>query len=162
MLSIVLGIASVVTHSIIYLAVIRIPLKIGFLTRQLLLGCGVYLVSLQLCSIAVEGLSFWRFSASYYFGSVAYFFLTSGLYTSISARILWMLSESDEMILSASTIINACVVAPFVERADQMTQNGLAAQKNGLYFITPAGKQLVNRILWLRKLFGVNTTGFYS
>ncbi len=157
-----IGIFAVIFHVLVYLLVIRIPLKIGNLQRQLVQGAVIYFVAVGICSLMVNDFSFWHFSAVYYFGCVAYFFTTSVVFTSLSVKTLNMLINRPDQSLPSDEIYQECILSPFEERAEMFINNGAAEKVDNLYNITPAGRRYVERLRSIRKLLGVETTGFYS
>jgi len=162
MISLWIGVYAIIFHILAYLLIIRIPIKIGNLTRQIIQGALIYLFVIPVCFVLVDDFLFWQFSAVYYFGCVAYFFITSTVYTSLSVKTLNLLIEQPNRTLSSREIFRYCILSPFEERAEIFVKDGLAEKSQNLFQITPAGRTSVKRLRWIRNLLGVDTVGFYS
>ena len=157
-----IGVLAVIFHVLAYLLILRVPLKTGYLNRQIIQGAMIYLIAITVCLAMVYGFSFWQFSAVYYFGCVVYFFITSVIYTSVSVKTLYLLINQSNQSLPSDDIYRRCILSSFEERAELFVKDGLSENVGNLYVITQVGRTNVQWLRWIRKLFGVETTGFYS
>ena len=107
------------------------------------------------------GAYYWHSAAIFAFGVMAFVFIFSAAYKSISLRAIVLLAESENGSVSVFEITEKLVMKSFVDRVDMLAGAGLVEQGPAGYSLTARGRRTADRIRALQKFFGTHTTGLY-
>jgi len=117
------------------------------------------ILMLVVYSVAVPFNFYLAFSA-FVFLIAAYLFIFGAVYKSLSLRFLLALKFEGGR--ASFSLLDDLVTTPsFVGRVELLCSMGLAEREGGSYQITPKGAVMARKILLLRRLFGISTTGLY-
>jgi asparagine N-glycosylation enzyme membrane subunit Stt3 len=107
------------------------------------------------------GSCYWQSAALYAFCVLAYVFIFSAAYKSISLRAVTLLADSKDSTVTLTEIMEKLVLKSFYDRIDVLLGAGLVAKDQSGFSITAQGRLTANRIVALRKFFGARSNGLY-
>jgi hypothetical protein len=160
--SFLVGMAGFVLFALLFVALLRLRLPIGWFALIIITGLGVHLLSIAAGTIWVKSFSYWYSTSVFAFLWFCFFFVCSIYSVSVSLGIINYLYEQAEKTAPLSKIYEQCIVASFRERADFLITTGQAQKVERGYIATPAGLQTVQRIRLIQKVLGLKSYGFYS
>lgn len=118
--------------------------------------------ALQILALLALGASvyYWHSAAVFALGVMVLVFGFSGVYKSISLRLLLLLATRGAPV-SVSDIHEKLVMKSFCDRVEMLLSAGLIARTHAGYALTDAGRQAARRILALKAFFGSTASGLY-
>ena len=117
------------------------------------------LILLILSSVLMK-MNIWITFCVFAFGVSAYLFVFGAVYKSLSLRILLAIKSKGGR--ASFTQLDVLVTeASFAERAEILCNMNFAVKEGGCYRISKQGEQIAERIVRIRKLFGITTLGLY-
>lgn len=106
------------------------------------------------------GFNFWLAFSIVIFGICACLFVFGAVYKSLSIRFLLITNREGKQ--ASFDLLDTLVTnVSFSERTKILCDMGLAIKENEGFQISKKGMHVANRIVWVRKLFGIKTTGLY-
>jgi len=103
---------------------------------------------------------FWLAFSVILFGISGCLFVFGAVYKSLSIRFLLM-TKAQGKLVSFDLLDVLITKVSFAERTNILCNMGLAIKEKGGYRISKKGLRVAKRIVWLRKLFRIKTTGLY-
>lgn len=160
--SYLVGMAGFVLFALLFIAVQRLRLPIGWFTLMIITGLGVHLFSTAAGYIWIQAFSYWYSASVFAFLWFCFFFGCSIYSVSVSLGIIHYLYEQPGKTAPLSKIYEQVILASFRDRAEFLLNTGQAQKVEQDYIATPAGLQTVRRVRWIQKVFGLKSYGFYS
>ena len=155
------GFLTVVIYVVIFLILMRLLHNPGWFRLQVLVGGLVHLISTMCFLYIIPDFQYWYSLGAFSVVWFAFFTFSTAIYVSISARILRTLAEAPDACMNMEDIFTVCVQKPFSERALFFVTTGMVKITEGKYRITEKGHHAALRVLALRKLFGMQSSGLY-
>lgn len=157
-----IGFLGFVIFLVILLVFLHRSRKTGWFLLEIWIGLIVHI----LCSIAgfllVDEFSYWYQASLYAFLWFCFFFVSSTYSTSVSAGIISYLYKQPNHTASVSDVYQNCVIQVFKERVEFLIATKQVQKTNQGYMITPTGKRVADRLQSIKKIFGMESQGFYS
>jgi hypothetical protein len=158
-----IGLASFIVYVFLFLAALRFKgLRLGWLTLEIVTGLGVHAVATLLGFQVVQNFNYWYSAALFGFLWFCFFFVTGIFFVSISVGMIYHLYQKPDHSATTAELYQVCITRPFVERAQFLVDSGQAETVGSGFQITPAGKRNSVRIQRVRKILGLDVSGFYS
>jgi hypothetical protein len=104
---------------------------------------------------------FWPAASIFYGGVIAWLYVFSAVYKSISLGILQALHATPDQRMTIDDIASEFALPRFAERVDLLVKGGLVTQTESGYAITPQGLKAVQRLQQIQRIFAVSGKGFY-
>ena len=155
------GIASLPVHCVAVVILLRLRLKLHPILQHALSSVLVHLATIAVASFSLPGIPYWHGAVLYWLGVWAYLYLFSAIYTSITLNIISYIYNHAGSADSQS-LLGSCVMPPFTSRVDMMTAGGFTDVKDGRYTVPAKGRRAAQRIIAIRRFFGVNASGLYT
>ena len=105
---------------------------------------------------------FWEGSITLGFGAVVFLFFFSAVYKSVSLRILLRLYYAPYPTPHVDTIALNVARELVINRISVLLEMDYVLKKNDTYEITEKGRNFILRVLYIQRIFGVKSGGFYS
>ncbi len=157
-----IGFLGFIAYLILFLILLRFPLRIGWFILEILTGLIIHL----LCSIAglifSDGFSYWYQASLYAFLWFCFFFVSSIYSASVSVGIISYLYEQPNHAAPLDQIYQDCIVRVFEKRAEFLVATKQAQKTHQGYLATAMGKRTVHRLQIIQKILGMESQGFYS
>lgn len=160
--SYLLGLTGFLVFVVLFIALRRLNLPIGWFVLEILLGIFIHFLSTMAGLLWVHGFSYWYHTSLYAFLWFCFFFVSSIYSVSVSVGIISYLYEKPDHVASLSEIYQQCVVAPFEERAKFLVDTKQAQKIEQCYAVTHSGKQTARRLHLVQKVLGMESHGFYA
>jgi len=156
------GFLGFIVFLVIFLVVLRRPVKTGWFLLEIWIGLIVHI----LCSISgfllVEEFSYWYQTSLYAFLWFCFFFVSSIYSASVSVGIISYLYKRPNHTASLPEVYQNCIVRVFEERAEFLVATKQVQKTNEGYLSTPTGKRTANQLQLINKVLGMESRGFYS
>ncbi len=160
--SYLVGMAGFILFVLLFVALQRSHLSIGWFVLMILTGLLVHLVSTLAGYLWVQEFSYWYSTSVYAFLWFCFFFACSIYSVSVSLGIINYLYEQPGKTAPLTKIYEQVILASFRERAEFLITTGQAQKDERGYIATPVGKQTVKRLRLVQKVLGLKSYGFYS
>jgi hypothetical protein len=160
--SFAVGALAFIFYTIVFLILMRLRLRIGWVTLQASSGIIIYILFSILSLYFINGFLFWYALGVFLVGWFCFFTLSTAIYVSISARILRTINKQPDLSFSLDGIFRLCIRKPFQKRADFLVFSGLAQKGEFGFRITDTGYKNARRLQAMRRLFGMEGSGLYS
>ncbi len=159
--SLVLAGILIVAHFLLVILMMRKVIRNKFSPLVIHFTSGIAMLVLLYCSSKyILNFDPWLVFTLFVFSSGSFFFLFGVVYKSLSLRFLLLSSLNDKKLLLSE--LNALVTKnSFTERTQILIDMGLALKVEKGFMISPKGKLIAERILRIRHIFGIKTTGLY-
>ena len=161
-ISYLMGFINFIIYVIVFLFLLRLPLKIGWLALEVLTGMIVHIISSIIGFFLFDGTSYWHQASLYAFLWFCFFFVTSIYSASLSVGIIDYLYKQPQHTASLNDIYQNCVKNVFEQRAEFLILQGLAIKTDHGFIITPKGKVSVQQLQFINNTLGMESRGFYS
>lgn len=161
-LSYLIGAMGFVVYALLFMFLLRSRLRLGWFLLELVLGVLVHTLTSALGVFWITGFSYWYNLSLYAFFWFCFFFVSSIYSVSVTLGIIRYLYDKPNHSASLEEIYKYCIEAPFKERAEFLVNTGQAQKMGPCYVSTTAGKQTVQRMRWINKMLGMESSGFYS
>jgi hypothetical protein len=161
-MSLLSGLVALIIYMAIFLGLMRLQRRLGWFTLQIILGISIHVLSALLSSLFLQEYVYWYAVGIYSVGWFFFFVLSTAIYVSISARILRTITHQPGASLPLEEIYQRCIREPYRERAEILTESGLAQKGDIGYKITDAGRKTARRVQWMRRVFGMEGSGLYG
>lgn len=155
------GFAATVIHAVLMLPLSRVPWRIPMLAVQLGLAAAVCIAGAFMLALSGALGSGWHFAAAFAFGFMAYLFVFSAFYKSLSLRILAHMADRHNAEARIADLHTKIVARAFEERQHILLDGGLVARTSTGYVVTLKGQRLAARITWAKRAFGASGSGIY-
>jgi hypothetical protein len=160
--SFLVGAIGFVVYACLFIFLLRLRLRIGWLLLELVLGLIVHVLTSALGVLFITGFSYWYNLSLFAFLWFCLFFVSSIYSVSVTVGIIRYLYNAPDHSASVEEIHKYCIEAPFIERAKFLVNSGQAQKMDQYYLSTTTGKQAVQRIRWINKILGMESKGFYT
>jgi hypothetical protein len=160
-LSFIAGFAALVLYMGVFLALMRLRLRIGWFALQIICGIIIHVLSSLFFYYILQGFLYWYALGIFSVGWFCFFTLGTAIYVSISARILRTINKQPGQSLPLDDIFQVCIREPFNDRAEFLVASGLAQKGANGYRITDIGEKNARRVQWMRLFFGMEGSGLY-
>ena len=121
----------------------------------------VHLIASATIFLGICESSYWHMAAFFWFGVMAYLFIYSAFYKSVSLRLLGVLTLQPNGQMIKEHLYQAVIPEGFDGRVDILLSSGYVEEKGGLFMITPAGRHLALKLERVRKVFAIRKSGIY-
>lgn len=118
------------------------------------------LIFLGLIYAASHPVPFWHGAILIGFGALAFLFVFSALYKSISIRMLLIADRTGKA--DIKTLTHDFTQAAFADRANVLKEMGCVTEADGRFTITPQGVRLARKFSAMKALMRVSTSGLYD
>lgn len=159
-LSFCLGVAAFVCHAVIAIfAVRKLPQQSPVMLH---IGSAVLaeLIFVGLGHAAPQPVSFWHGAILIGFGALAFLFIFSALYKSVSIRMLLIADQAGGA--EVTMLTRDFTQAAFTDRAYVLKEMGCVTEADGRFTITPEGVRLARKFSAMKALMRVSTSGLYN
>jgi hypothetical protein len=160
--SFLFGIASFVLFMLVFIALQRANLKIGWFSLIILTGILIHILASIAGLIFFPGFSYWYSTSIYAFLWFCFFFVCSIYSVSVSLGIINYLYRKPDKTAPLQQIYNDCIKSPFQERADFLVSSGQAIRIDEKYISSPAGNRTARWLKLINKTLGMEIHGYYS
>jgi hypothetical protein len=160
--SFVVGAVAFIFYIVVFLILMRLRLRIGWVTLQATSGIIIYILSTILALYLINGFLCWYALGIFSVGWFCFFTLSTAVYVSISARILRTINKQPDQSMPLDDIFRVCIRKPFQERAEFLFVSGFSQKGKFGFRITDTGYKNAKRLQAMRRLFGMEGSGLYS
>lgn len=159
--SALLGVAALAVHVLATSLLLHLTLPLAPVSRHMASAFVVHAAATALGLAAIEGFGYWQSAAIFWFGVMAYLYVFSAFYKSISLAILEYLTARPGRSATMAEIFDRCVRPSFDGRTGILVEGGLADRRDDRFEITERGRQTANRIFAVQRLMGIERFGLY-
>jgi len=156
------GLVAFIFYTVVFLILMRLRLKVGWVTLQVFVGGIIHILSSMLSFYFVNDFLYWYALGVFSVCWFCFFTLSTAVYVSISARILRTINNNHDQSSSLDDIFRVCIRQPFQERAEFLVASGLAQKGKFGFRITDTGGKNARSLQALRRFFGMEGSGLYS
>ena len=160
-LGLLFGAVALGLHMIVVPAAVRLAEKVAPVKVHAFSLAFVQVIFLLAARNAPWAVNVWNGTAIIGFGGVAFLFLFSAVYKSVSIRMLASLAGSESGQVSYPALTASLVRPQFASRVSVLLDMGYVAEREGRYCITHSGRLFAKRWRCVQKLFGIDRSGLY-
>ena len=161
-LSYFIGFIGFISFVVLFVVLLRFPIKIGWFVLEILTGLVVHIITSFVGSLLFDGFSYWYQASLYAFLWFCFFFITGIYSASVSIRILSYLYEQPNYTAPLTDIYKHCIIKVFENRAEFLVVTKQAQKSEQGYLATAMGKRTVDRLQIIQRTLGMESQGFYS
>jgi hypothetical protein len=159
--SILVTFLAVTGHILSVIAALHIRSDMAPIMLHLLSAIIWHLLQFFVLIVMGAGIYYWHSASIFAFGVMAFVFIFSAAYKSISLRTIILLADSENASISISEITERLVKISFLDRVSMLVRTGLVTQNPTGYSLTTRGRNTTRRIKLLQKFFGARSSGLY-
>ncbi|MFO0802179.1 MAG: hypothetical protein U0791_03505 [Gemmataceae bacterium] len=159
--ALLIGAACAVAHMAMTLVLLRLPGRTSPVMRHAASAAVTHLAGV-IAAMWFGPVPYWPIAAVGGFGAVAWLFVFSAVYKSVSLRILSQLARVEGNELPLETVTTDYVMPEFAARVDVLRNMGCAEPVGAGDALTAKGAATAKRILAVQKLCGIERSGLYG
>ena len=160
--SYLIGVIGFVVYALLFIFLLRVHLRLGWLLLELVMGVMVHAVTSALGMFWITGFSYWYNLSVYAFLWFCFFFVSSIYSVSVTVGIVSYLYDKPDHSSPLEEIYKFCIEAAFKERIEFLVNTRQAQKMGQCYVSTIAGKRTVQRMRRINKILGMKNSAFYS